>query len=98
MHSDDKDGEIRFGAQVGEDAFMGVRRTEEAEEPILLRRLEDGAPVPPNSEVALINKECRDGWHTVKTLYRTGPAQVATPEYRDGWDRIFGGKQDVGAA
>jgi hypothetical protein len=27
-----------------------------------------------------------------------GPSQVANPAYRDGWSRIFGGKQAVGQA
>ena len=27
-----------------------------------------------------------------------GPAKVSTDEYRDGWDRIFGGKKTVGQA
>ena len=29
---------------------------------------------------------------------RSGPAQVATDAYRQGWDTIFGGRQPVGVA
>jgi hypothetical protein len=40
-----------------------------------------------------------DGWHDIETVYRVsdGPAQVATPAYRAGYDRIFG-KKEVGLA
>ena len=34
----------------------------------------------------------------VQTATTTGPAQVATPAYRAGYDRIFGKKQKVGIA
>jgi hypothetical protein len=52
----------------------------------------------PGSEIAHISPEDSDGWHEVQTLYRNGPAQVATPKYREGYDRIFGKKPDVGLA
>jgi hypothetical protein len=32
-----------------------------------------------------------EGYRVARTVYdgRTGPAQVATPSYREGWDRVF---------
>lgn len=55
----------------------------------------------PGSEV--VDIEEHDGRHMAKTIYKVplaageGPAQVATPAYRDGYDRVFG-KQKVGLA
>jgi hypothetical protein len=34
----------------------------------------------------------------VTRFTESGPAQVASPQYRDGWSRIFGGKAPVGQA
>jgi hypothetical protein len=47
-----------------------------------------------------------DGWREAETLYSgpaqkaggDGPAQVATKEYREGYDRIFGKRGEVGLA
>jgi len=34
----------------------------------------------------------------VATMDRSGPAQVATDDYRQGWDRIFGSRPTIGEA
>jgi len=46
-----------------------------------------------------------DGTYDVTSVYggspeeaSSGPAQVATEEYRSGWDRIFGSKEVVAEA
>ncbi len=62
---------------------------------------EDGKPI--HGELLRVNDECHEGWHDVDTVYDAsptlnGPAQVATPRYREGYDRIFGTKQPVGEA
>lgn len=50
-------------------------------------RMKDGQPIPPGSRFAA-RDECGD----LRVVYdgRSGPAQVATPKYRDGWSRTFG--------
>ncbi len=60
----------------------------------------DGEALKPGADLMRVSDECRDGWHDVEILYRasSGPPQVATPEYREGYDRIFGKKPDVGIA
>jgi hypothetical protein len=90
--------EVRFGPSVGPNSRIAVRRNEDGEEPVIVHRAVDGAPLPPDVEILNVNGECRDGWHTVTSLGRTGPAQVATPAYREGYDRIFGKKTQVGLA
>lgn len=50
-------------------------------------RMREGQPVPPGSRLAM-----RDEHGDLRVVYdsRSGPAQVATPKYRDGWSRTFG--------
>lgn len=99
MADDKSDGQIRFGRQVGPDAVIAIRRDADGNEhEVMVRPGGDGAPMLPSSEIAHISPEDSDGWHEVQTLYRNGPAQVATPKYREGYDRIFGKKPDVGLA
>jgi len=59
---------------------------------------QSGVPVP--DEARLV--ECKDGKWTIHESIGelkggTGPAQVATDEYRESWERTFG-KQRVGLA
>lgn len=62
------------------------------------RVAQEGESIPPGSELVLLHPEqCEDGGYDVATCYKSGPAQVATRAYRDGYDRIFG-KQKVGLA
>lgn len=74
----------------------------------------DGVPVPPGAEVLFVDpvsdgtsSSCECGtWRKVSSLYpplagqatSQGPAQVATPEYLENYDRIFGKKPEVGLA
>lgn len=79
-----------------------VRRRKGDEETFgVLAPLEDGRPLPEGAEIVKVALR-RDGddWHDVEVLYRnaSGPAQVATPAYREGYDRIFGKKPTVGVA
>lgn len=50
-----------------------------------MERLEEGRPIPPGRTVYYTD----DDGHIVDT-FRYGPAQVASPRYRDGWDAVFG--------
>lgn len=45
--------------------------------------IKDGQPIPPGVEVLDL-----DGCHAT-SIYKAGPVQVATKEYRDGWERCF---------
>jgi hypothetical protein len=63
--------------------------------------MKDGDPIPEGAEIIRAGPEDDDGWRDVTTIYgeqRTGPAQVASPQYREGYDRIFGKKPEVGLA
>ncbi len=92
-----KSGEIRFGPQIAPDTHIAVRRDADgSEHKVIAGRLEDGASITPGTEIMTVNPKCRDGWHEVQPIY--GPPQVATPAYRDGYDRIFGKKPTVGEA
>lgn len=89
---------IRMGPELSPGVRTALLRREDGDSPVLMTRPKDGAPIPPGASMVHVDQECREGWHDVTTLYTNGPAQVATPEYREGWERIFGGKQPVGDA
>lgn len=91
--------EVNIGPVIAPGVRVARRRNEGGEELITLREAVDGAPIGPSTELVQVGTECRNGWHTVRSLYGgAGPPQVATEAYREGYDRIFGGKQTVGAA
>lgn len=58
-----------------------------------MRPVEEGKPLPTNGNVFWTDKAGRvvDSMRLGK-----GPAQVATPEYRTGWDAIFSKKKTEG--
>ena len=60
--------------------------------------MKEGQPIPEGAELIRVGAEGDDGWRDVTSVYKSGPAQVATPAYREGHDRIFGQKQKVGSA
>lgn len=62
------------------------------------RPAREGEPIPEGHELVYLGDQREDGWYNVAASFRnSGPAQVATRAYRDGYDRIFG-KQKVGLA
>lgn len=70
----------------------------------ILAPVKEGAPIAPGAELVSVDALEREGWHDIETLYKndtgaatSGPPQVATPAYRNGYDRIFG-KAKVGLA
>lgn len=89
--------EVNVGPEVAPGVRVAVRRDETGERVVTLRKAVDGAPMGPTTELVEVDPECRGGWHSVRSIYR-GPPQVATDAYREGYDRIFGGRQTVGAA
>lgn len=61
--------------------------------------VKDGQNLTGSKEVISMSEPDDNGISNVKTLYKpqgvrstSGPAQVATKAYRDGWDGIFGSK------
>lgn len=67
----------------------------------------EGKPIAEGSEIMHVGAPDDEGWCDVDSLYRhggearatsDGPPQVATPAYREGYDRIFGKKPAVGLA
>lgn len=96
--SDEKRDEIKITRRIGERSFAAVRRNDEGDTPMKVRVPQEGEPLPPGGELLSVDAECKDGWHSVDTVYKSGPPQVVTPKYREGWDRIFGKKPEVGLA
>jgi hypothetical protein len=95
------DDEIQFESEIAPGVYSALRRSPDGEiRQITCSPTQDGAPVRPGAELANVSAESRDGWRKLTSLYKAagdGPAQVATPAYREGYDRIFG-KQKVGLA
>lgn len=64
-----------------------------------LIQVPDGTPVPDNARVVHQEDGMLKVGPTVSEMKAmNGPAQIATPAYRDGYDRIFGKKPVVGLA
>jgi hypothetical protein len=98
---DDDPYEIELGPEISDGVRVGVRRRGDEAQLVSLTTMKDGTPLVPGSE--LIDIKEQGGRYMAKTIYKVplaggdGPAQVATPAYRDSYDRIFG-KQKVGLA
>lgn len=95
--------EIAFGPEIEPGVRVARRRSDGRTRNVLVTAAQDGVPVQPGSELATFDQQRKcdeDGtrWHTITSSYKQGPAQVATPKYREGYDRIFGKKQPVGQA
>ncbi len=98
----EKKEEISIGPAVGPDTHIALRRQGDEVREVLVRPLRDGTPIHEGTEIATMGNAREDAngatWRPLTSIYRHGPAQVATPSYRDGYDRIFGKKQKVGLA
>lgn len=79
--------------------FYAVRHTADHRfETARMRPLKDGAAI--NGQRVVFAKQSTDGILDVVGEYAPrggGPAQVATDDYREGWERIFGGKEVASA-
>jgi hypothetical protein len=101
---------VQLGPEVAPGVRCAVRhRPDHTSEELYFTEAQDGAPVPPGADLVNLGPDDGSGWRPVETLYSSGetgarkaggdgPAQVATPAYRDGYDRIFGKKAVVGQA
>lgn len=54
-------------------------------------RAEEGMPLPPDAD-GIVWVDSKDG-RIVDRMSLRGPAQVASPKYRDNYDAIFGAKK-----
>lgn len=63
-----------------------------------LGRLEDGKPIPEEARMVELSEDGRLRLGQSVAEMKKGPAKVASPSYRSGWDRIFGTKATVGQA
>jgi hypothetical protein len=77
------------------DNILGVRIRDGAVDFVEAERVKHGKPI--NTENDLLSLRSRDdGAFDVETIYKgkngtgRGPAQVATHQYRKGWDEVFG--------
>lgn len=108
-----KRDQIRFGAEVGPNTRLVERRRGDRVERGVLGPLQEGKPIPDGAELVRLRPGDDEEWYDVESLYwredelqyapapepvLSGPPQVATPAYRDGYDRIFGKKPAVGLA
>lgn len=101
MKKDAPKDQVTLGPIVGPGGARAVARQRDNRLEIgMVRPLREGQPIPEGVELIRVdNPDCTcGGWQDVETLRGGGPAQVATPAYRDGYDRIFGGKTKVGSA
>lgn len=97
---------MRLGPEIEPGHGAAIRRSGENGETVgfgTFTTVKDGQPIPEGVELIRVGAEDDDGWRDVTTLYgrepeRSGPAQVATPAYRNGYDRIFSKKREVGLA
>jgi hypothetical protein len=99
MNGKTKD-QIRLG-HLGPGLGAAMRRRDGALSIGTFAEVKDGQPIPEGVEIIHVGASDDDGWRDVTTIYergeqRTGPAQVATIAYHEGYDRIFGKKQEVG--
>ena len=94
--------EIRFGPEISPGVYSALRRQNGEIRRVVVSEAKEGAPLQSGREIAQVGEEENDGWYDLTSLYKLaagdGPAQVATPAYRAGHDRIFGKKQKVGIA
>ena len=90
---------IRMREVVGPGAVRADLERDGKVQSCVVRQAEDGDPVPPGVDLVHVKETGSGEWYDAETVYRgSGPPQVATPAYREGYDRIFGGGQKVGLA
>ena len=88
-----KKDKVRFES----DDHATIKRQDGSVQIGTFHEMRDGQPLPEGAELVQVDYHPGDEWHNSETLYKQGPAQVATPAYREGYERIFG-KKEVGIA
>jgi hypothetical protein len=90
---------VMLGPDLGNGMRPAIRHTSGCEVSFgTVVDVKDGQPIPEGA--TMMTLEARENGPGFKVVdeYRHGPAQVATPAYRQNYDRIFGGSQTVGSA
>lgn len=88
--------QVKFGSAIDANTCQATRRQANGEVQVgTMSELQDGHPIPEGAELIQVNYRPSNEWHDAETIYKHGPSQVATPAYREGYDRIFG-KKEVG--
>ncbi len=90
---------------MGPSLSNGVRpfvrhRSDCSTETGFVKRVQEGEPIY-DGAMLLEPRNNEPGAFNVRGTYQSnqsGPPKVTTNEYRDGWDRIFGGTATVGQA
>ena len=93
--------EISLGPEIGPNERWAMRRNGDELTLGTLAPLKEGKPLRENAEIVAFKDAEYHDWQDVEVLYKNmsgGPAQVATPAYRENYDRIFGKKPTVGVA
>lgn len=92
--------QVKLGPEIAPGVRQIVRRRGNEFEVGVMTPVKEGVPIPEGTDLIRVGEECGDGWQKAEVLFsnRSGPAQVVTPAYREGYDRIFGGKQKVAEA
>ena len=98
--TEDTRDELCFGPEIAPGVHSALRRSPDGEvRQVAVRVAEDGVPVNSGELAQLDDDSCECGqWRKITTIYKAGPAQVATPAYRKNYDGVFGKKRAVGEA
>lgn len=86
-------------SQSEDGTYTIVRSTSEGISYEAIRKLREGESIPQGQEVIHLEQIGDKNLYDVTTLVSgtrssTGPVQVATKAYRDGYDQIFGSKKE----
>jgi hypothetical protein len=88
---DDKDVITPVGSLPDGRTLVSRHHPDHSTTMAVIRPVVDGSPMMPGEEYVTTSRR-PDGSHEITSAYapaRSGPPQVATKVYRDGWDRTF---------
>jgi len=91
---------VMLGPDLGNGVRAAIRHSSGCDMALgTVMDVKDGQPIPEGATMMTLEPR-ENGQHGFKVVneYRHGPVQVATPAYRQNYDRIFGGSQTVGSA
>lgn len=75
----------------GNDSELVVARTNEKGTSLdVYSRLKEGQSLPQDTEVIVLSRESKESDIFDVHVISKGPARVATPQYRENYDAIFG--------
>jgi len=89
---------FKIGPCLGNGRHAALVEKDGQEHETTVKFAKEGESVAPGQSLVQLGASDNEGWHEGTVLFHNGPAQVATPAYRDGYDRIFGKKTEVGMA